>query len=497
MAEPTKIYITRNVEDFSGSPADGEIMRWYAAGPYWRPDTLDFDELGQVGVSGPSNGQYLRYNGSNWVNVAKPSYLLDNLVDVDITSPADKALLVYEQSSGSWKDGAIDLDDLDDVSASGAADGWGLYYNSGTGQWEAGVATSGSVAAQLLHIFNEDVGGSGSNFSTNYDFVANTLRVTWNGVRQSNTHFSEKAGLDGFTTQFWVESGDTLTVDYARPTSGSVGSVGNANAVTIQGRNVSAQAPTDGQALVWDSGSSAWVPDNVAGESSGNYYTSFDPSCPPESPGNWCDEFDDESVDSVWITWDYNSVLTVAENEVGLVLTNDASNPGSDVAGVLRPLPQGDWTCVVKLTMTGSQTCAAGIVFTNGSTGDAKNYQQAYYYISGNTEVHAIYFATTTSATRGDGNAVLDDVHDYRWDFLRVRKVGSAYSWEFSKDGIMWYKNASYAFTDFTPSFIGLFTNDESGSLDTHATFDFFRLTSGSVGKHEPCYGRARRHYYD
>ncbi len=42
---------------------------------------------------------------------------------------------------------------------------------------------------------------------------------------------------------------------------------GSANATQIQGRAVSAAAPTDGQALVWNAGSSTWQPGTVSGGS--------------------------------------------------------------------------------------------------------------------------------------------------------------------------------------------------------------------------------------
>jgi hypothetical protein len=262
MADPTKIYILRNVEDYSGTPSNGDLMRYNASAGHWEPyalGDLSIDDLGDVVLSGSQAGDLLRFNGTYWVNVAKLAYILNEIVDVNITSPADKALLQYQQSSGSWIDGGLNLDDLLNVTASGPSEGMGIYWS--TDHWEASLgATSGSIAAQLLHVFSESVTGTGSNFDTNYEFVTGTLRVVWNGIRQSNSHFSEKPAKDGFTTQFTVVTGDELLVDYARPTSGSIGGVGNANALTIHGRNVSPQAPTDGQVLMWSSGSNWWYP---------------------------------------------------------------------------------------------------------------------------------------------------------------------------------------------------------------------------------------------
>lgn len=255
MTDPTRIYIARNVEDYQGTPADGQVMQWNSSGSYWEPSNIPLDELSDVIVSTPQAGDILKYNGSYWVNTGNIATLND-LINVSITSPIANAILKY--SSGSWIDGQIALDNLSDVNASSPIEGMGIFWDGAA--WTATLGSSGSTAAQLLHVYNENISGTGSDFSTVYNFVTGTLRIWWNGVRQSNSYFSEKVGKDGFTTEFMVATGDSLIADYSRPTSGSVGSVGNANAVTLWGRNVSPQAPTDGQVLTWSSGSNWWYP---------------------------------------------------------------------------------------------------------------------------------------------------------------------------------------------------------------------------------------------
>jgi hypothetical protein len=255
MTDPTRIYIARNVEDYQGTPLDGQVMQWNSSGSYWEPSNVPLDELEDVIISTPQPGDMLKYTGSYWINTGNLGKLND-LVNVNITSPATKAVLLY--SSGSWIDGGLNLNDLLDVVCSSPIEGMGIFWDGAN--WTATLGSSGSTAAQLLHVFNDNISGTGSDFDTTYEYVTGTLRVTWNGVRQSNSYFSERPARDGFTTEFIVQTGDSLIADYARPTSGSVGSVGNANAVTIQGRAVSPQAPTDGQVMTWSSGSNWWYP---------------------------------------------------------------------------------------------------------------------------------------------------------------------------------------------------------------------------------------------
>jgi len=71
---------------------------------------------------------------------------------------------------------------------------------------------------EVLHIYNELVSGipatSGYVYPTANSFLPDTLRVYFNGLRQSPTYFDEEPTLSGFTTTFATETGDELLVDY-------------------------------------------------------------------------------------------------------------------------------------------------------------------------------------------------------------------------------------------------------------------------------------------
>ena len=103
-------------------------------------DTLN--ELSDVTISSPSNGQILEYNGLYWQNVPNtaPSFI-DDLTDVVITSVADGELLVYDAGTGKWINqaggaGVSAIDDLSDVTVTSPADGELLVYNSTSSEWE-------------------------------------------------------------------------------------------------------------------------------------------------------------------------------------------------------------------------------------------------------------------------------------------------------------------------------------------------------------------------
>jgi len=71
---------------------------------------------------------------------------------------------------------------------------------------------------EIFHIYNELVSGipaaSGYVYSTANPFLPDTLRVYFNGIRQSPTYFNEQPTLSGFTTTFATETDDELLVDY-------------------------------------------------------------------------------------------------------------------------------------------------------------------------------------------------------------------------------------------------------------------------------------------
>jgi len=71
--------------------------------------TTNLDDLTDVVLTAPSNGEVLKYDGTNWVNDTDDSGTtideLDDIGDVNITSPATGALLEYD--GGDWVDSEV------------------------------------------------------------------------------------------------------------------------------------------------------------------------------------------------------------------------------------------------------------------------------------------------------------------------------------------------------------------------------------------------------
>lgn len=94
---------------------------------------IDLDDLGDVDVAGPTDGDFLRYdNGSgNWIDATAA---ISDLSDANTAGVSDGDFLRYNNGAGEWQDSTAAIDDLSDVAITTPADGEVLVYNAGT--WE-------------------------------------------------------------------------------------------------------------------------------------------------------------------------------------------------------------------------------------------------------------------------------------------------------------------------------------------------------------------------
>lgn len=151
---------------------------------------------------------------------------------------------------------------------------WVYEYVSGS---DGGSSSGSSGSPNFFPIFNESISTTGSSFETAYSFISNTLRVTWNGVRQAASQFSEGGDNHSFTTMFTKSADDSLVADYYRPaTSGSIAGWWDGNALKLQNRDISTVEAEDGQGLIWNSGENKWQPQDLVGGSSGSSGFSID-----------------------------------------------------------------------------------------------------------------------------------------------------------------------------------------------------------------------------
>ena len=139
---------------------------------------------------------------------------LTDLVDTAISNPSNGQALVYDSTTGKWKNGTITpgsttLAALTDTSISSPTNGQVLMYDSTTGKWKNGTVQSGSSAWADITGKPTTISGYGitdAKFGTaGSDYVPITLGSTTKNV------LTDHQSLSGYATQSWVEQRGYLT----------------------------------------------------------------------------------------------------------------------------------------------------------------------------------------------------------------------------------------------------------------------------------------------
>jgi hypothetical protein len=134
--------------NFPSSPEDGDVFSGYiydATRSVWKKlsteATLNIDDLQDVVIDSPENGQALIYDTSieQWTNttLVEPVLTLEGLSDTDIPEPLDGEILIYDSASGKWVNETADksLNDLTDVEITTPSDDQFLVYDSASSNW--------------------------------------------------------------------------------------------------------------------------------------------------------------------------------------------------------------------------------------------------------------------------------------------------------------------------------------------------------------------------
>lgn len=216
----------------------------------------------------------------------------------------------------------------------------------------------------------------------------------------------------------------------------------------------------------------------------------WQPDRPPASAGADDDEFDGNSggVPTGWTEMDIDGNITVGEDNSGLTLVQ-ATHTGNSVGGVYKAIPAGDFTIWTKLSMSGQvgsnfiQAGLALMVDPTSSTDDLVVFRvymnitseaasaevtNMSDYVNFGTVVGSV--ATLGSATSGAGSA-----------YLRIRRTGTTYGFDFSTNGIAWYRLANTTIA-ITPAYYGIVINNNNTGADQKVTGAFFRYLASDVG---------------
>jgi hypothetical protein len=135
-------------------PAGNTRSFYYFSATYWELTSNEINELGDVTITSPSNGEALIYNSTSgdWENgtVSTSVAALDDIGDVTITGVANTEVIKYNSTSGDWENGAVAYADVSGTPSLATVATTGAYSDL------SGLPTLGTAAAL-------DVGTSATN----------------------------------------------------------------------------------------------------------------------------------------------------------------------------------------------------------------------------------------------------------------------------------------------------------------------------------------------
>lgn len=250
---------------------DGVDTDLYSPNGGGSPSALD--DLTDVTINTPTNGQVLTYDNGNWINsnASGSATALDDLTDVSISSVTDSQVLTYDSNSGEWVNESLpsipeDITDLSDVSVTSASNGQVLKYNNGT--WENANETTGSTVSVTqiqstgtkiatisvdsvdTDLYAPNGGGSGGTAAditfddTNVEFVADDVQEAFEVITKTLTT-AEYNNLSSAEKN----NGTIYLITDSEVSYPDLDELDNVNITSV----------TNGQLLKYDSATSKWV----------------------------------------------------------------------------------------------------------------------------------------------------------------------------------------------------------------------------------------------
>ena len=224
------------------------------------------------------------------------------------------------------------------------------------------------------------------------------------------------------------------------------------------------------------------------------------PDAAPTSAGSEDDEFHDSSLSALWAEVDHGGTLTASEDELGLKLLM-TTHTTHGFAGIYKAIPSGDFTIWTKASVncirgtTGvpftviDHACAGLALWEDGTsaTGDV-----TFFCIEWNLDSNVSNFRawiTVYDATAYDAAATTTQVGEAGQDvwpshaYLRIRRTGTTYAFDFSGDGVAWQRLHSGTLA-FTPTHFGPAVENRyrMAGADMAGRFAFFRYVASDVG---------------
>ena len=226
---------------------------------------VSLNNLSDVNTSGAADGNFLKFNGTNWVPASitlsnlSGGISFNDLTDVNTSGATNGSVLKYNGTSwvigsdNAGNNGATNLNELSDVDTTGALNGSVLKYNGTT--WVVGADNTGNNGATTLDGLNDvDTTGAstgsilkynGTSWVVGTDNTGNNGATNLDGLSDVDTTGATNGSILKYNGSQWVVGTDIEGVTGATDLNGL--------------SSVAVSSPQNGQVLYYDSTSSKWV----------------------------------------------------------------------------------------------------------------------------------------------------------------------------------------------------------------------------------------------
>ena len=251
-------------------------------------------------------------------------------------------------------------------------------------------------------------------------------------------------------------------------------------------------APTDGQALVYDSGSSLWVPGDVSGgggSSTGRDYRWLVPS-----GHTTVDEFNDDSLDAAWTRVDSSTSANAswgegADSLVYHQTVGDSSSTGAGhglmraLSGAGGSLATGDgFVACITYNIPTANYASFGVMLADGATSGSGNQLwggMGYDTGTGFSSNLQPFTNYSNAGSNASNRVVFSPLNSPLW--LRLAKVGStSFRLDISPNGAVWTPAVTAVTNSTTFTHVGFFGCTFAGGATRQMNMvDTIRRVSG------------------
>ena len=208
------------------------------------------------------------------------------------------------------------------------------------------------------------------------------------------------------------------------------------------------------------------------------------PDFPPASPGALDDEFQLASggVPAGWTEYDHASEYTITEDSAPGVKILYTGTTANRLGGIYKADPGGDITIVAKVSMSSLRSLSScmGIGWLRDgalSTADVHWVRVA----NDGTSMYILTSLWTAYNVFSSNPVTMADVLGLNGVYLRMRRTGTTYLFDWSSDGVGWMGLSSGTIS-FTPTHVGIIGLSATTGSASSSRCWYFRSTNSDIG---------------